>query len=386
MEIYICVHLAILFSTLFSIRGSLQLQKGIIIFIGLFIVLWGGLRWETGDDWAQYYDHFRNSKWTNIFTYDRYGNGRETLEPGFVFINAFFNELTGSFYIYNMAMVALVQYSYYCFSCFFYRSKPLLLYALIMVFMPNYFPVRAGISMAFVFLSFIFIYKQDIMKYTLMIACASLIHYQCLVLIPLFFIGKINIPFLFLSVIYFVIALVGYRFQELFTLLSVFIGGELGTKGQIYSENQSLNYLNSVYSFNYLGFILNFLFLCMYCYFRKIFKLYNSHIFNTLLYAFLINNAIYLCFSNGMGDMTRLAGLFYPAQSILLIWALSIFWGKPSLFEIKQKSCAKFKKYSLFAVFFYILYYIYRMPTNWSGYYFEETCLPYKTIFDFSNI
>lgn len=68
MELYYAVHIALFISTLFEC-SSLKNKQRIMILWCIFFILFGGLRWEIGGDWDQYYEHFQNSSWDNIFIY-----------------------------------------------------------------------------------------------------------------------------------------------------------------------------------------------------------------------------------------------------------------------------------------------------------------------------
>lgn len=57
MELYYAVHIALFISTLFEC-SSLKNKQRIMILRCIFFILFGGLRWEIGGDWDQYYEHF----------------------------------------------------------------------------------------------------------------------------------------------------------------------------------------------------------------------------------------------------------------------------------------------------------------------------------------
>ena len=86
---------------------------------------------------------------------------------------------------------------------------------------------------------------------------------------------------------------------------------------------------------------------------------------------FLCYNGIFIVFSEGMNDLTRLASIFFPAQAILYFYAIKYFKTK------------KNKIFTLGVITFYIIYYIYKLRSVGTGPFFESTCIPYKTIFDY---
>lgn len=57
MTLYYIIFSFLLISCTFEIATT-KIKYRVLILWGLFFTLFGGLRWQTGGDWEQYYDHF----------------------------------------------------------------------------------------------------------------------------------------------------------------------------------------------------------------------------------------------------------------------------------------------------------------------------------------
>lgn len=96
MDLYYIIFSLVFASCIFEFSKR-NTKKCVLIIWCIFFTIFGGIRWKTGGDWYQYYEHFLYSSWDNIFNYDRYGDGREQLEPGFVFLNTLIKSVLVSF-------------------------------------------------------------------------------------------------------------------------------------------------------------------------------------------------------------------------------------------------------------------------------------------------
>lgn len=200
MELYYAIHLLVFFCLAFEFSRNIKLKLNVIKCLMLFFVLFGGLRWEIGNDWEQYRMLFEHLSWDNFLSFNRYGNGGEKLEPGFALANVLVKSIFGTrFYIYNIILQIFIQYTYYIFSKEFSPKRPLLIYAFLMVLRPNYFAVRAGFAISILFWAYKYIRDQNLKKFLIVVLLASSVHFQCLVLIP--FIGQVGLKFLFIFIV-----------------------------------------------------------------------------------------------------------------------------------------------------------------------------------------
>ena len=372
MTIYYFMNYLLFFACFVELSNDVKIKRYVIIALGLVYTIFGGFRWETGNDWTQYYYHFLHSNWSNIFHYYRYGQGTTLLEPGFVFLNAFIRYLFDSFCAYNLITLAFIQFTYYKFSVYFSPKRPLLLYCFIMLINPNFFAVRAGLSIAIIMWAYKFVKEQNLKAYLAIVFGAFLIHRQCIALLPIYWFQYIRINFKVASVVFLIFAFVGFAFQEYFETLALLFGGDLGEMAYSYTQHESISYQESSSKVNVVGWSLNFFFMVIYYYFHnKKYIFRDEKWFNCLICTFIMHIAMFMIFKDGMGDLSRLSTLYFPAQAILFSGAMDFFL-----------DARKGRNYRWFAVAFFVAYFLYKLPSHWSGFWFETTCLPYKTIFD----
>ncbi|MCF0125176.1 MAG: EpsG family protein, partial [Clostridia bacterium] len=259
---------------------------------------------------------------------------------------------------------------YLKFSKTYSPKYPILLYSFIMAIRPNYFAVRAGFAICICFWAYQFIKKQDLKKFLLVVALGCSIHYQCLILLPFYFAGKIKMPAWLYIIVFFSFAILANLYQSYFIDLVSLTSGDLKDKIDFYSSyiGKSHRVIQITGILSNLFFILNFL------YVRKMKHLEKNEWYNALLNMNLIYNACIIIFSEGMGELVRLANVFFPAYAILMIHTITCYFhSKQHLWRIGAAS-------------FFAIYYLYKFPQQFAGYYFEITCLPYRTIFDFFTL
>lgn len=370
MELYYTIFSFLLFSVVFE-RCSTKAKHYVLFMWGVFFTLFGGLRWEIGGDWAQYHDHFLNSNWSNIFNYDRYGNGMDTLEPLFVFLNALVKSIFGTFYWYNILCCAFIQYTY-IYACKYYSpSRPLIMYIFIMLMGGSYFPVRAGLSIAICVWAYQMIKEKRLKAFLLIMFLAFNIHHASIIFLPAYWLGKIKLKPINIYGILLIFAVAGYVFQDFFTALSAMLGGDMGEKALFYTMNQTENYDDAKLSI--VAESLTFLFLWGYIKVRSLTRNQQEEYWiNTLVNCFFIYNAIAYVFIYGMGDLTRLASYYFFAHAILFVTLLS---------RLKHYG----KLFSILGYTFFILYMGWQVTKIGNGFYFKAANIPYKTIFDYGN-
>lgn len=367
MELYYTIHILVFLSLIFEFF-SLKAKKRVIFFWCVFFTLFGGLRWNIGGDWDQYLEHFRFSDWDNIFSYDRYGNGRETLEPAFVFINALIRHTFGTFYWYNLIECGFIQFTLYKFCLRFCRSHPLIMYCWIIVAAYNYFPVRSGLSVGIVYWAYYFLQDRNLKGYLIVVILASLIHNQCLIMLPMYWIGHVRLNVKYFVAAYLFIILNAILFKDYFTLLATYMGGDLGDKAYLYTQAETDGFAGASYSSWALNFVLGMLFI----WYRKIKNLHGDIWYNTLINLFVVYMGIFIVFSQGTGDLTRLNASVGIGFIILFCSTVS------NLIDSRNKT------YVYLAVAFYLVYYLYKFNQVGTGFFFKSTNVPYKTIFDYS--
>lgn len=358
-----------LLTTLFELSTQTT-KRRVMILWGVFFTLLGGLRWRIGGDWDQYLDHFLFSDWDNVFGYDRYGNGREKLEPGFVFVNALVRHTLGKFYWYNLLECGFIQFTIYKFCVRYSPRRPLLLYSWIVVAAFNYFPVRSGLSVGVVYWAYQFIQERKMWPFLAVVAAASLIHAQCLVMLPCYWIGKVRTSFKVFALIYIVMVINSFLFREYFAVFTEYVGGELGEKASFYADIEKAGGSN----LSYASWGLNLFLAFMFYWARDKWGHKDDLWYNTLLNMYLLYMGLFIVFSQGAGELTRMTAAV--GQSFLILYITTI----NRMIDSRQKLL------SVGAVAFYLFYYLYKFSQIGSSVFFMESNVPYKTIFDYTVI
>lgn len=369
MEIYYALIILNVLCCLLEIKSSEKTKFYTLAILCTITALFGGLRWEVGNDWGQYYDHFKASKWSNIFSYNRGISTSDSikLEPGFVFINVLLKSIFKTFYWYNLIICSFIQFSYYKFIKYHCPQYPLLLYAAILIMSINFFPVRSGLSIGVCLWSFRFIKEQRLIPFVIIVALASLIHVQCIVLLPLYWAGIFRFKNYVYALIFIIIFLMGRSLQNYFGVYAVEIGGDIGAKLQYYTEVET----EEAQKFSILNALTQFGLLCLYLNLpgKKVFG--SEKWYYSLINMYILYLAISYSFSDGMGELARIKDPFSIVMPLLLVYG--------STYYLKSKEVLV--KIGVFL--FLIIYISRRIIAFGSGYYFKLTCIPYRTIFDY---
>lgn len=369
MELYYTIFSLVLVSCLFE-KANNKAKKCVLFSWGIFFTLFGGLRWQTGGDWDQYYNHFLASEWSNIFSYDRYGNGAETLEPGFVFINVLVKSIFSKFYWYNILLCGFIQYTYIKVSKYYAPERPIMMYAFLTLMNANYFPVRQGLSITIALWAFQTIKERKLKTFLLLVFIAFNIHNAALILLPAYWIGRIRMKPIFVFTVFLILMTVGFYFQDTFTYLSTLMGGDLGEKALRYTEGQTEGF--DVERSYFMGNAIALFLLFVYLKVRDL-KVEDERWMNILINSFVIYYGIAFMFREGMGDLTRLKSYYFLPNAILFMYSLKYlkYYGKT---------------FKLAGTLFFVLYMAYQVSKSCDGYYFMDANVPYKTIFDYNYI
>ena len=371
MEVYIALQVLIVSSCLFEFYNDRKTKFRILSLLCVVVALFGGLRWKTGNDWDQFFWHFCYSNWNNIFNYVRYQTGEnvERLESGFVFINILIKSVFKTFFWYNIIICLFIQYSCYKFIRYHCPERPLLLYATIHISAFLYFPVRAGLAVGICYWAYRFIKERELWKFLLVITLASSIHNQCVILFPLYWIGYIKPKWYYYLISFLIVYVTGTIFQDYIRPLSMLFGGEIGDKFQNYAEKEATEGFASI---GILNVFLHFCLLSTYLYMAKMKCLGKNIWAYTLINCYFLYNCIGFVFLEGMGDLSRLRDPLAITASILYIYAITFF--------IKSR----INIVRIGAIVFFVFYLMKQFLSLGQGYYFKETCIPYRTIFDYN--
>lgn len=362
MELYIFIHVLVVLSTFFELQHNQKIKRSVIVIWCVFFILFGGLRWETGNDWAQYLGHFNKVDWSNWINYDRYGDGRFTLEPGFLLLNLIIKTLFGTFWAYNLIVVAFLEFTFYKFAYNHSSAHPILLYALIHSSFV-YFPVRAGIALGVCYWAYRFIKERKLVKFLLCVSIAYFIHNQCIFLVPFYWIGIIHLNKYFCIVLCVIAAATGFIFQDSLVALSLLLGDSVEDRIQAYVDWQTIedDSLNLAIAITY------FINLLVFLYVRETTEMKNSNWYNCLFNCYLCYILLYFIFVNGLSDLVRLQDVLCPGYYI--IYAVSIV----KLATHRNVTIARLIILMLLAINLRQAMYV-------GGVFAEHTCVPYQTI------
>lgn len=372
VEIYFVIHFAILFSILLDVFNAPKFIRNVVL-VGwmIFLVLFGGLRWQCGNDWDQYYWHFRQSSFSNVFSY--YRSRTTMLEPGFVFFNAAIKGLFSTFWAYNLITGGIIQFIRYRVSKVLCGDMALSCFCMLTLLSTNYFAKRAELAMGISLLAYVYIKKHCITKFSLVNVCSYSLHHQGILMVPFYWAGKIKLNSIVFMSVMFSLTVFASLFQTKIVSLVLLIGGSAGdigasalhyaTEFETVSDGSRIRGISTI--------ALNIFFSALFLYVRYKEKLEKDEWYNLLLNMFLLQTSIYMIFSDGMSDLCRLGELFILAKIILILKVSEYFKVHgPKLY------------YVLFMIF--LLGYLFSKVLSLdSGYFFYLANVPYRTIFDF---
>jgi transmembrane protein EpsG len=160
-------------------------------FILIFIFL--ALRYNFGNDYNNYWDFFRNIKYTSILSFYEINNSR--LEIGWIVLNKLFAPFG---YFLMIAFIAAINcIIYYRFINKYVPTKYFGFAVFIYVFNPNMMlvqvsAIRQSIAIMLFVFAFDFIMRRKLLYYMLVIFLASFFHTSALILLPVYFLVKLR--------------------------------------------------------------------------------------------------------------------------------------------------------------------------------------------------
>jgi len=163
----------------------------IVTCISLF--LFRGLRWNTGTDWNSYYYFFLDVNWSYLLHPNQ-------LEEGFIFLTLVIKSIYNSYTFFLIVLNILIVY-------FLARgtkqhSKFYLLTFLILFVSKNPFPVRQGLAMSIIILSYKEIINKNFLRYVVYVILATTIHRTSIVFLPFYFVLNKSYSNKFLLLVY----------------------------------------------------------------------------------------------------------------------------------------------------------------------------------------
>ena len=382
MFIYIVLYLLLLLCSLTDVsRYSRKNKKILLIFLVIIFVLFRGLRWETGTDWDQFEYCFNHAEWNNITSYDRYGNGQERMEAGYMLLNRvikIFGNYTLFLLLTNLFLVgtwAKLAYN-------FVPSKPMMTFAMIMI-SNMFFPVRLQLAAGFFCWSLYFLTQKRYILCILIALLTCTIHKSAILIVPLLFIlpKKINSK-IALSII----LLTPFSDKISETLSLILVGAavliypvypDLAVNMANYSDMEiagarEVSFFSQFISFCFALFLISF-----YLYARHLLSLYElpredekERTFNIFFNSFFIFTFANKFFSiPSLANFQRISEYFTVGYAVCFMLSYEILKHR-----ISQK----------YLLAFYILFYLYKLRGLLNTPYPDEM-YPYISIFNLYN-
>jgi hypothetical protein len=116
-------------------------------------------------------------------------------EVGYVFLNKIIASIGGSFNLL-MALCSMLTLAMVVYNIYHISSEPcfcLFLYSTLVYYYAGFNMIRQSLAMAICLFAYKYLLKRSFIKYILIILIASMFHYSALILLPLYFIVKIEI-------------------------------------------------------------------------------------------------------------------------------------------------------------------------------------------------
>ncbi|MFW6025648.1 MAG: EpsG family protein [Candidatus Woesearchaeota archaeon] len=211
LGVYIVLYLVLALFSLIEITYSHKKEyRNISLFtsmlIILFIILFVGLRYETGADYYSYVKHFNK---TNSISFSHILSQR--IEPGFLLINYIIkNTLHNHIFLFLFIALASIGVKYkFCLNYSYYIFIPIFYY-----FSYSFLPLEMGqirhaLSIGILLISVRYIIQNNFYKFAFWVLIATTIHYSSIVFILTYFFNKIKLNRKRIIVIFIIAIIIG---------------------------------------------------------------------------------------------------------------------------------------------------------------------------------
>ena len=208
------------------------------------IVIWvilGSIRFETGTDWAQYYNYFMDND-----TYDEFlnaGSGVINYEYGYIILNYLIKQLSDSYHIFLLVMTSLICVLKYKATL---KISPFPLITLGCWFaysFGNIFSVRQDIAIAITLFSICAIQEKKCREFILLVILATFFHRSSICFLPAYWIYHSPFSIKRWSLIFIGAILIGY-FDIVVKVITDMSGVDLSlmSKFLAYADNSGETY------------------------------------------------------------------------------------------------------------------------------------------------
>ena len=379
MAIYIIIYLLVLILTsLDFINIEEKYKKITLLCIYVILLLFRGMRWEVGTDWAQFLTCFQNARWNNIFTYTRYDELGELMEPGYMFLNVIINHL-GDYTLFLLLTNAFILGTWMYLSLKL-TKKPILTFAFILIF-NLIFPIRLQLASSVICWAFYFSLKRKYLYALLVCLIAYTIHKSAMFAIPFIFIINKELPKWLIWSLY-VLSLLGEVLADyisvIILLFTAYLPENLRDNVIGYTDALISGYSEKSFFSNLMSVSLYFFFIFSFIKARDIIKEYiaktnrlvhkkNLLILNTYFNCYIFFNFFQKFFSAQMlSNFSRVAEYFTMGFAIAMVVSFN-YW---------KRYLSEGILYTLFC-----FYYFYKLKGLLLDTPYPDEMFPYKSVF-----
>lgn len=315
MELYIVLLFfvyAVSFADITNMNKKYKIYLGCSIF--LISVLIGGLRYNTGTDWAQYYFFF-----TDNHTFENFENS--PFEYGYILLNYLLKSITEQYNILLIVMTAMV-----CllkFSCIFrYAHFPLVVLLLNFAFyLGDFFAVRQILALAITVYSVRYIIEKDLKRFLLFLLFAVLFHRTAIIFLFAYWIFPMKINLKHVVVVIFA-CLALSQIQMIDSITSMNLDSMYMDKLQLYQAAKENDISFGTASSNeeklLNSTIKKICFLSLFFFIRKRVAQQNEN-YNGFLNLSIFSNIIFAFFMNTIPEIALRLVVYYNFFEIFLL-------------------------------------------------------------------
>lgn len=361
--IYIFIFVLLVIVSLFDLVSISSRTRKVCFYalIFLFIIV-GSIKWNTGPDWASYYEFFRDMPYY-------LDNDLVPFEPGFEIFNRIIRHFTDSYLIFTIIFVSLTIWLKARF--FVNNFKTGLLLILLIYFsyyLADIFAVRQFLAISITVYSTRYILEKRLGLFLIFCLLAASIHASALLFIFGYWIYHLNIGtryLVFAVVTCLILGALNVSDHILRASLGLLpLGDVIYVKLQSYSEGERTSGGSSLVAF-ILGTFKRCLFLPVFLFFKERVKEDIKRAYSGFVNLLLFGNCIYFLFALSLPVITRLSTYYLFYEVFLLTWTIL------SMKDLKLR----FVSYAVLVLFCGMRLYSFILP-------YKELYVPYHTIFE----
>lgn len=330
---YIIFGITILFA-LIDIYKPFKDKESVKVFWGIIalIVLFKGLRWDTGTDFPQYLACFENVTWSNFYHFERYGFGTHLMEPGYTFLNVLIKTV---FFDYTMFLLITNFAIMWIYGCTILKYVPKYKFVCLSLVLVStiLFPVRQTFAAAIFLYSIRYILVKDWKKYYLCILIAFSFHRSAVLLSLMYPLMNLKFNYKRNIAIYIGLIVFSNYMYSVFDILKNsalnVIMGDVMNQYDATNDNNILNETNE--NNNILTYISSIVQITVYYWaFVKLKKIdiksINYDFYNAMLNAYFFNLCLWsISYIPGFGSMNRMPAFFEFGYPFCIVLAMLYF-------------------------------------------------------------